>query len=140
MIAYFDTSALIPLVIEEPGSELAARLWDEADHLVSVRLVYTEAGAALAQARRMGRVTPRQLRGLVDSIDSLYEQLDRLDVDEILVRRAGELAEQLGLRGYDAVHLAGAERLNDPQLVLVAGDGALLEAATELGLAVTSTA
>lgn len=139
MIAYFDTSAFITLVIEEPGSEAAGRLWDGADHVVSVRLLYAEARAALAQAGRTGRITRRQQPRLVEGVDSLYSQLDRLDVDEILVRRAGELAEELGLRGYDAVHLAGAERLHDPELVLVAGDGPLLNAATELGLAVART-
>jgi uncharacterized protein len=139
LIAYFDTSAFIPLVIDEPGSETAARLWDEADHLVSVRLLYAEARAALAQAERTGRVPRRRLSGLVRDVDSLYSQLDRLEIDEVLVRRAGELAQELGLRGYDAVHLASAERLRDPELVLVAGDGPLLDAGTELGLAVART-
>lgn len=66
-------------------------------------------------------------------------QLDRLDVDDALVRRAGVLAERFGLRGYDAVHLAGAERLTDAEVVLVAGDGDLCEAAAELRLAVART-
>lgn len=139
MIAYFDTSAFIPLVIEEPGSQVAGRLWDEADHVVSVRLIYVEARAALAQAQRMRRVTRRRLPRLVEAVGSLYVQLDRMDVDEALVRRAGELAQQFGLRGYDAVHLAGAERLADSELVLVAGDGLLLDAATKLGIAVART-
>ena len=136
MIAYFDTSALLPLVVEEPGSEVAGRLWDAADRLVSVRLIYAEARAALAQAQRMGRVTPRQLPGLVADVASLYAQIDRADIDEPTVRRAGDLAESFGLRGYDAVHLASAERLESGELVLVAGDVPLLDAATELGIAV----
>ncbi len=139
MIAYFDTSALIPLVIEESGSDVAARLWDGADHLVSVRLIYAEARAALALAARIGRVRSRQLSRLVEDVESLYLQLDRLDVDEALVRRAGQLAQKFALRGYDAVHLAGAERLDDPQLVLVTGDGALLDAASGLGLTTANT-
>jgi hypothetical protein len=28
---YFDTSALVKLIFEEPGSELAVELWDRAD-------------------------------------------------------------------------------------------------------------
>lgn len=139
MIVYFDTSAFLPLVIEEPGSESAGRLWDEADRLLSVRLLYPEARAALAQAERTGRLTRRQLSRLVNDVDALYAQVDRLDVDEVLVRRAGGLAQEFGLRGYDAVHLAGAERLRDPEMVLAAGDGALLNAAVELGLAVART-
>lgn len=139
MIAYFDTSALVPLVIEEPGSIAAGELWDAAEHLVSVRLIYPEARAALAQAVRMDRVTPSQGQELVQEVDSLYEQLDRLEVDTSLVRRAGDLAARFALRGYDAVHLAAAERLRDPEIVVVAGDGPLLRAAANLGLSTATT-
>jgi predicted nucleic acid-binding protein len=38
--------------------------------------------------------------------------------------------------GYDAVHLAAAERVRDRNLVLVAGDSALLDAAASEGMAV----
>ncbi|CAN5819560.1 hypothetical protein BH18ACT2_BH18ACT2_20760 [soil metagenome] len=38
MIAYFDTSAIVPLLIDEPGTALAARTWTIADRVVSVRL------------------------------------------------------------------------------------------------------
>jgi len=52
----------------------------------------------------------------------------------------GRLAAAHGLRGYDAVHLASAEALAGRDLVLAAGDRALLAAATALGLATASTA
>lgn len=129
----------IPLVMEKPGSDAAGRLWYEADHVVSLRLIYPEARAALGQAERIDRVSPHVQPVLVEDVESLYLQLDRMDIDEALVRRAGDLAQQFGLRGYDAVHLAGAERLNDPQVVLVAGDGDLRDAATDLGLAVAGS-
>jgi prevent-host-death family protein len=35
LIVYFDTSALVKLIFDEPGSELAVELWDRADILVS---------------------------------------------------------------------------------------------------------
>jgi predicted nucleic acid-binding protein len=135
VIAYFDTSALIPLLITEDGSSRARHLWEAADRVVSARLIYPEARAALAQARRLDRLTGRQLRSAVRELDDRYEQLDLVDLDDTLARRGGELAEAHGLRGYDAVHLAAAERLRDPDLVLVAGDGALLGAAAATGLA-----
>lgn len=140
MIVYFDTSALLPILIDEPGSENATRLWDEADHVVSVRLVYAEARAALAQAGRMGRVTPTDLEALTVSLELLYAQLDHMEIDDQLVRRAGGLAEELGLRGYDAVHLAGVERLDDTDVVLAAGDRDLLDAAMALGISIGPTA
>lgn len=136
MIAYFDTSAVVPLLVAEPGSARAATLWDGADRVVSVRLVYPETRAALAQAERLGRLTARQLRGAVTELHSLFEGIDLVEVDDALARRAGELADARRLRGYDAVHLAAANRVNDPDVVVVAGDGALLDAATAEGMTI----
>ena len=136
MIAYFDTSAVLPLLIAEPGSDRAGVLWDGADRVVSVRLVYPEARAALAQAERLGRLSVRQLRDAVTEFDALFEQIDLVEVDDVLARRAGELAEARRLRGYDAVHLAAAVRVRDPSVVMVAGGGALLAAAAAEGMAV----
>jgi len=138
VIAYFDTSALIPLIVEESGSRNAGRIWDAADHVTSVRLAYAEARAAFAQAERMGRLAPADLRIALEVFEGLYRQLDLLEVDDFLVRRAGELAQDYALRGYDAIHLAAAERVNDDATVLVAGDGALCVAAQVLGLAVAN--
>jgi uncharacterized protein len=140
VIAYFDTSAVVPLLVAEPGSARAASLWDSADRIVSIRLVYPEARAALAQAERLGRLTARQLRDAVTGFDSLFEEIDIVEVDDALARRAGELAEVRQLRGYDAVHLAAADRVRDPNVVVIAGDGALLDAATAEGMAVAELA
>jgi uncharacterized protein len=139
VIAYFDTSALLPLLIEEPGSGRSGRVWDAAEHVTSVRLVYAEARAALAQAARMGRVATDDLTVAIEELGGLYDQLDRLEVDDLLVRRAGELAQRHALRGYDAVHLAAAERVRDDATVMVAGDHRLCEAAEAIGLAVART-
>ena len=139
MIAYFDTSALIPLLVDEPGSERASRLWDVADNVVAVRLIYAEARAALAQAARLGRLAAADLATAIDALEGLYANLDLLEVDERLVRRAGELAQHHALRGYDAVHLAAAERIRDDTTVMVAGDRDLCTAARTLGMAVADT-
>lgn len=138
MIAYFDTSALVPLLIAESGSEQAAQLWDDADRVVSSRLVYPEGRAALALANRLGRLTGRQLRAAVDVLDTCAEQMDMVELDEQLARDAGALAEAHGLKGYDAVHLAAANRVADADLVLVAGDRQILAAATSAGMMTAS--
>ncbi|MHB1446176.1 MAG: type II toxin-antitoxin system VapC family toxin [Acidimicrobiales bacterium] len=136
MIAYFDTSAVIPLLIEEAGSETAGRLWDEADRLTSVRLVYPEARAALAQAQRMARLSSGQLREAVGGFELLFSQLDVIEVSEALASRAGELAESEALRGYDAVHLAALGALGQTDVVLVSGDDQLCEAGRRQGFRV----
>ena len=56
LIVYFDTSALVKLIFDEPGSELAVELWDRAYILVSSQLIYPEARAALAAAARGCRI------------------------------------------------------------------------------------
>ena len=134
MIAYFDTSALIPLLVDEPGSAAASDFWDRALRVVSVRLVRVEARAALAQSARIDRISRAQLRAFVRELDELLDQLDLVDVDEELVRNAADLAESYSLRAYDAVHLAAALTAATDELV-VAGDRALLSAASEAGLA-----
>ncbi|MCY4493642.1 MAG: type II toxin-antitoxin system VapC family toxin [Acidimicrobiaceae bacterium] len=51
-IVYFDSSALVKLLVEESGSDVAAALWDGCDAAVSSRLSYLEVCAALAAAGR----------------------------------------------------------------------------------------
>ncbi len=140
MIAYFDTSAIVPLLIAETGSRVAGEVWDSADRIVSIRLVYPEAHAALAQAQRLDRVSARDLRRAVSELDARFEEMDLVEIDDVLAHLAGEKAEAHGLRGYDAVHLAAALRVHDPDVVLIAGDRALVGAANSEGLAVAQLA
>jgi hypothetical protein len=66
----------------------------------------------------------RQLRDAVTAFDSMFEQIDLVDVDDALAHRAGELAEVHRLRGHDAVHLAAADRVRGPDLVVIAQERA----------------
>lgn len=138
MIAYFDTSAIVPLLIDEIGTHAAGDIWDRADRVVSVRLAHVETRAALAQAVRVHRISPQHLRSSVRELEGLLAQVDVIEVDDDLIRQAGDLAEAQGLRAYDAVHLAAAHRVADLDLVVVAGDGALLAAAEALGMSIAA--
>jgi uncharacterized protein len=139
MIVYFDTSAFAPLLIIEPGSPLARDLWDSADEVVTTRLLYVEAAAALARARRMGRITEPSHRAAADSLDDLWRDFRIIEIDETVTRRAADLADRHALRGYDAVHCASAERIDAPDLVVASGDKDVLTACTELALATAFT-
>jgi predicted nucleic acid-binding protein len=135
VIGYFDTSALVPLLIAEPTSGSCRRLWDDADAVVTTRLSYVEAAAALAQARRLARLTQRSHRAAVRILDRLWDEFEVVDVDHQIVRRAAQLAYTCALRGYDAVHCASAEQLNDGDLVMATGDRKLRDACMSLGMA-----
>lgn len=52
MIVYFDTSALVKLLIAEPGSGTAEQVWRAADARVCCTVGYTEGAAAIARAWR----------------------------------------------------------------------------------------
>ncbi len=136
MIVYFDTSALIPLIIDEPSSSSCERLWNEATRTVSVRLLYVEARSALARAQRLGRLTHRGLASAVALLDDLSAQVDHVEITDRLVRTAGDLAEEHQLRGYDAVHLAAAQTVADVDTVFASGDQNLIATASHLGLTV----
>jgi predicted nucleic acid-binding protein len=135
LIGYLDTSAVVPLLVSEPTSAACRRFWDACDSVASSRLLLVEASAALAQARRLGRLQAGQHRASLRLLDRVWGELDVLEADSPTVRRASELAHRLALRGYDAVHCASAEQLADPELVAAAGDRALLAAWTRLGVA-----
>lgn len=140
MTAYFDTSALVKLVIREEGSEGAGRLWREASRVLSATLLYPEARAALKRARRERRLGDAELRLAVRGFERLWSHVERMSVSVPLALRAGELAHALDLRGSDAVHLAAAEALTDGSLAFVCADRALCDAAAGLGLAVARVA
>lgn len=132
MITYIDTSTLLKLVVEEAGSDVAAVIWDSADALASVGLVVVEVRAALAEAHRAGRLTADQHREAKREGEALIEELHLVDVGEGLIAAAADLTEAEGLRGYDAVHLAGALLVEAE--ILTSADGALCEAAAGQGL------
>jgi predicted nucleic acid-binding protein len=131
---YFDTSALVPMVVDEDTTPATTRLWNEAARVISSRLTYAEARAALAKARRIDRLNEVMLRRAVRELQQVMTELEHIEVTPHIVHRAGDLAEALGLRGYDAVHVASAELLGDPDLVLASGDETLLAAARAIGL------
>jgi hypothetical protein len=56
-ILYLDSSALVKLVVEDHGSDVAAALWDGADAVISSGLAYPEVRAALAAAGRDDRIS-----------------------------------------------------------------------------------
>lgn len=143
MIAYFDTSAILPMIIGEPSSTICIRLWNDADRSVSVRLLYPEARAALARARararRMDRITSAQLTAAIVDLEAIITEVDHIEVTAELAHTAGELAQTHGLRGYDGVHLAAASAAAQTELVLATGDTDLARAAQSAGISVAFT-
>jgi predicted nucleic acid-binding protein len=122
-------------VIVEPGSDLVAELWGTPLRAASSILCYPEGRAALAAARRGRRLSAPGYARAREEFESLQSELMLVGTDGPLARRAGELAEEYELRGYDAVHLASALALG-ADATLVTWDRSLARAAVQNGCAV----
>lgn len=139
MIVYFDTSAFLPLLIDEPGTPISLRLWGDAAQVTSSRLIVTESAAALAQGVRMGRVPEAEHTEIQSDCTRLVRELTLLDVSAAVLDDAAELAAARQLRSLDAIHLASASLVFGRALVLASGDRALLRAAAGEGFTVVDT-
>lgn len=115
---------------------MAAELWSSAHPAASSILAYPEGRAALAAARRLGRLGEEGYRQALAAFEELYAELVTVGVDREIAARAGGHAEDLALRGYDAVHLATALELGDEEVVLVTWDRDLAQAAERVGLGI----
>lgn len=132
--AYFDSSALVKLVIDEDGSESAALLWDGADSVLTSRVAHPEVRAALAAAERSKRLNARTHRQAKAKWEELRSALRLVEVTAQLERAAGGLAEDHALSGFDAIHLASALTLAEIPVVVATWDGRMHQAALSTGL------
>jgi hypothetical protein len=135
-LVYFDASALVKLLVEEPGSELAAELWDGCDAPVASRLAYPEVCAALAAAARGRALTKGEASAAARSWEEFWAATRPVELNAAVERHAGELARTSALRGADAVHLASALAIGDPDLVVAVWDQRRHEGARTSGLRV----
>lgn len=134
MILYADTSALVKLFLEEEGTADMRAAIQAAEAVATAAIAYVELRAALAAAFRERRVAAARQAGLLIDLERTWPTMVRVAIDEPLLRRAGDLAELMRLRGYDAVHLTALELTGTPSDVRFAcWDTDLSRAARELG-------
>lgn len=139
MILYLDSSNAVKLYVEEEGSTRVEQTVEAADRVSSSRIGYVEVRAALAAARRAGRLAEQSYDDLVEAFNRDWRHYIKVSLSEAVARLAGNLAEKHGLRGYDAVHLASAVTLKEYDVESVsfsARDDDLRHAASSEGLTV----
>ena len=105
MILYLDSSALVKLYIQEPGSkevkeQVAARI------VSTSRVSYVEARAGIARKFREGELTEEERRRIVRDLEEDWKNYFIVDVSESVAKLGGELTDRYPLRGFDAIHLA----------------------------------
>lgn len=105
MILYLDTSAAVKLFIEEASSADVREAVESAAVVNTHLIAYAEACATFARLSRE-RQNPGFFMEARKQLDRAWNSWNIVAADEILIRRAGDLAQRFGLRGYDSVHLA----------------------------------
>jgi uncharacterized protein len=135
-LVYFDASAFVKLLAEEPGTDLAAQLWDGCDAAVASRLAYPEVRAALAAAGRNHDLSEDELDGAEQAWEEYWAASRPVELTAAVERHAGQFAREHALRGADAVHLASALAIGDPDLVFAAWDRRLHTGAQAAGIRV----
>jgi uncharacterized protein len=121
-LVYFDSSALVKLVVEEVDSDLAAGIWDGCDAALSSRLTYPEVRAALAASGRNHDLDEHELATAEEAWEEFWATTWPVELTAAVERHAGRLASLHSLRGADSVHLASALAIADPELVFAVWD------------------
>jgi predicted nucleic acid-binding protein len=135
-LVYFDSSALVKLLVDEAGTDIASELWDGCDAALSSRLAYPEVRAALAASARNADLTVRELRAAESTWEDFWSSMRPVELTPSVERNAGQLAVQRALRGADAVHLASALAIDAAGLVVAVWDRRLRAGVTAEKLAV----
>jgi uncharacterized protein len=134
VIAYFDTSALLKLVIAEDGADQVISLWQQAGEVVVSRLAWPEAVAALSAAHRGRRVSDEGYQTATDGLGLCFERCTLVSIADSMVDHAADLAVGYDLRAADAIHLATALAVIEADSVFVTWDKRLRLAAIQAGL------
>jgi len=140
VILYVDTSAVVKLLLDEPGTDAVGEWLDRAQQVASSVITYAEASAALARNDRLRGADPAALRLQLIELDRHWLEFVRLPVAE---RLAGRIALDHRLRGMDSVQLAAAIGVRQrasyvapsSEVIFATFDRRLLEAAEREGFA-----
>lgn len=139
MIHFLDTSALVKRYVTEPGSDQVRRLLRRAVDVALARITEAEACAAIARAVRMNVLTD-------DDRDRAFEQIAEdvararvVEIRRSVVSAVQDLVVRWPLRGYDAIQLSCALRLQSKNLPITfwCADSELASAARGEGMCVT---
>lgn len=137
MIFFVDTSALIKLYVEEPGSDLMRSLAARGEPMAASHLAFAEMHASFSRRRREGLFLPDEFEELGLRWAEDWQGFMQVPIGAEVLALVPRLCEIHPLRGADALHLASALMLeeNGLDVTFACSDRTLLAAAHSEGLA-----
>ena len=138
MIAYVDTSALLRIVLREPGALEELRTYDG---LVSSEVIAVESARTIDRLRIQGSLTTEEAAERIRAVNEWLEGIDLVLLRPPVLSRASD-PMPMPIGTLDAIHLATAliwrERMG-PLPQMATHDAALGAAARAFGFDVRGT-
>jgi uncharacterized protein len=125
-VSYIDSSALLKLVVQEQETAALEAHLAEKDGLVVSRLAALECHRAVKRAGN---------KRLLQAFENVLEAVYLLEITPAILDRAAALGPR-HLRSLDAIHLATAMSVDDPDLEVITYDARMAQAARESRLSV----
>lgn len=132
---YLESSAVVASLIE--GDASAMQTIRQAQAAASA-LTFAEVRRALVRAATAGRLSAEEIAVATTELERIESTCVVIPIDDLILARAGRRFPAEPVRTLDAIHLASAELVDDPQapITLLTRDARIRENAILLGLQV----
>jgi predicted nucleic acid-binding protein len=139
VIYFLDTSVLVKRYVTEKGSDQVRRLLRRDVEIAVARITEAEAYAAIARAARMKVLTHEDRNRAFEQIAEDVASARVIEIRRSVVSTVRGLVLRWPLRGYDAIQLSCALRLQSENLAVSfwCADDELANAARGEGMRVT---
>jgi len=107
---FLDTSALVKLYVQEPGTDRLLPLIDDQprNRFAILAISIVEVRSAIRRRQRAGDIDASIATAILDSMQSHMEtRFIRQSINDAVIDTAMEMIDRYALRAYDAVQLAG---------------------------------
>ena len=138
MILFCDTSALMKAYAQEEHSDRVRQMLEQSSTTLVSLITWAEMCAAFGLKQRTQQITHEQTTAGLARLRQEWNSFGQIAVDSTLMIHAGDLALRFGLRAYDSVQLASAQRAHQQlssKLTFCCFDKQLNTAAQALGMA-----
>ncbi len=137
IIYYLDSSAWVKKYFQEVGTSWIVKFFDndEEREIASSTLGIIEVLATITRKHKTEKFDPTSLKEKLEEAESDWENFSQIQLTTEIVDESKRAAQQLALRGADAVHFASAFLLRqdpiheDDQVVFIVSDKELKAAA-----------
>ena len=113
MIAYFDSSSIVKWFFEEPYSDIAISIKEEADKSFTSMISYPEVLSAFRRAWREGRCSKSDMEVVTDEFIRIWRDFLWVKPNDMLIQNSRGLIFRHELRGFDSIRLASSLLLKE---------------------------